>query len=303
MGIELLVSIIIAAIAATGAIGSSVATNQSNKKLAEDQKDFSKDMWNQQNQYNSPQAQMSRYREAGLSPNLIYGQGSSGNASQMPTYDRAKSNIDLGTGQLSGVYNTYLNHKRNTSEIENINADTELKRREQKIKFLEAIGLEVNNQQEAVALAKSLDLYDTDIAKGELELNLLALDQTIKGQEITNKWIENNSDMIDLSYKDFEKSLDLTQKYEDIQGTKLENRMTREEWNFYKKNGQLLGNKPLWTIFAELITESKGQTGKTAESIKSKIGKVITERGARKNYRQNKRKYDNTTWGGVPKLK
>ena len=30
--------------------------------------------WNMQNQYNSPAEQMKRYKEAGLSPHLIYGQ-------------------------------------------------------------------------------------------------------------------------------------------------------------------------------------------------------------------------------------
>lgn len=32
------------------------------------------DDWNRQNEYNSPAAQMERYKQAGLSPNLIYGQ-------------------------------------------------------------------------------------------------------------------------------------------------------------------------------------------------------------------------------------
>jgi hypothetical protein len=36
--------------------------------------------WNLQNEYNSPQAQMKRFQEAGLNPNLIYGQGNSGNS-------------------------------------------------------------------------------------------------------------------------------------------------------------------------------------------------------------------------------
>ena len=30
--------------------------------------------WNRQNDYNTPKAQMSRFKEAGLSPHLIYGQ-------------------------------------------------------------------------------------------------------------------------------------------------------------------------------------------------------------------------------------
>lgn len=43
-------------------------------------------MWNMQNEYNSPEAQMARFKAAGLNPNLIYGQGSAGNASSFPQY-------------------------------------------------------------------------------------------------------------------------------------------------------------------------------------------------------------------------
>lgn len=44
------------------------------------------EMWRMQNEYNSPQSQMQRYQAAGLNPHLIYGQGSSGNASSPPAY-------------------------------------------------------------------------------------------------------------------------------------------------------------------------------------------------------------------------
>lgn len=49
------------------------------------QNDFNVAQWERQNQYNTPQAQMERYKAAGLNPNLIYSQGSSGNASSAPT--------------------------------------------------------------------------------------------------------------------------------------------------------------------------------------------------------------------------
>lgn len=42
------------------------------------------DMWNLQNQYNTPSAQMQRFKDAGLNPMLIYQQGSPGNASSAP---------------------------------------------------------------------------------------------------------------------------------------------------------------------------------------------------------------------------
>lgn len=63
--------------------GSAVQYNYS-KKLAEQQNQFNIDMWNRQNEYNSPAAQMKRFSEAGLNPNLIYGQGNAGNASSAP---------------------------------------------------------------------------------------------------------------------------------------------------------------------------------------------------------------------------
>lgn len=45
-----------------------------------------KEMWNMQNAYNSPKEQMRRYQDAGLSPYLIYGQGTPGNATESPKY-------------------------------------------------------------------------------------------------------------------------------------------------------------------------------------------------------------------------
>jgi len=40
--------------------------------------------WNQQNEYNSPQAQMARYQAAGLNPNLIYGQSNTAGSISTP---------------------------------------------------------------------------------------------------------------------------------------------------------------------------------------------------------------------------
>lgn len=54
------------------------------KKLASQQNQYNIDMWKMQADYNSPQQQMQRFAEAGLNPNLIYGQGSNGNMSQAP---------------------------------------------------------------------------------------------------------------------------------------------------------------------------------------------------------------------------
>lgn len=54
------------------------------KDLQGRQNQYNLDMWNLQNEYNSPQAQMKRYEEAGLNPALIAGQITPGLSSSAP---------------------------------------------------------------------------------------------------------------------------------------------------------------------------------------------------------------------------
>lgn len=79
--------------AITGAIGAITGSNQARKTRAHQsrlaQYQWSKDleMWKMNNEYNSPQAQMQRLKEAGLNPALVYGKGAVGNTSgQIPKY-------------------------------------------------------------------------------------------------------------------------------------------------------------------------------------------------------------------------
>ena len=55
--------------------------NKYNTEMANLQNQYNIDMWQRNNEYNSPSAQMQRLKSAGLNPNLMYGQGSTGNSS------------------------------------------------------------------------------------------------------------------------------------------------------------------------------------------------------------------------------
>lgn len=63
--------------------------NRANRELAEYQWDRNVEMWKMQNEYNLPSAQMQRLRDAGLNPNLVYGNGSvTGNTvGSAPSYE------------------------------------------------------------------------------------------------------------------------------------------------------------------------------------------------------------------------
>lgn len=61
-------------------------TIRANKREAELAYQRQLEMWHLQNAYNTPEAQMQRFQNAGLNPHLIYGQGSPGNAMAPPSY-------------------------------------------------------------------------------------------------------------------------------------------------------------------------------------------------------------------------
>ena len=106
-------------------------TNAANRQLAEYEWNKNLEMWNRQNQYNSPSAQMQRYKDAGLNPNLIYGQGSSGNATTLPKYSAPTMQPVTVTPQIMRLDNAlnvlghYMDYRIKSAQEEQIRAQTE----------------------------------------------------------------------------------------------------------------------------------------------------------------------------------
>lgn len=80
---------------ANGLFGGAQVRRQlkANKELAQYQFDLNRKQWQAENDYNSPKAQMQRLKEAGLNPNLVYGNGSvSGNTTTAgPRFESPKA--------------------------------------------------------------------------------------------------------------------------------------------------------------------------------------------------------------------
>lgn len=111
---------------------------QANYKLAELQYQRAVEMWHMQNEYNSPAEQMKRFGAAGLNPHLIYGQGSSGNASGTPQYHPPNIQYKMVAPQMGPALESVLPTLMQVgSWMQNMRAgEIEIAKNEEMVKYL-----------------------------------------------------------------------------------------------------------------------------------------------------------------------
>lgn len=91
-------------------------------KLANQQNQRQIDFWNMQNAYNTPKAQMARYAEAGLNPNLIYGQSNTASPiGQAVVGSFSMPNNQVRAGQLDLVRALQLKYTIENMKEQNLN--------------------------------------------------------------------------------------------------------------------------------------------------------------------------------------
>lgn len=144
------------------------SANKANLKLAEYQYSKELEMWNKQNAYNTPLAQMERYQAAGLNPNLVVGQGNSGNATQMPQYNAPTMQPKFNPLSLPALLGQFQDMKMKQAQIDNVKAATE----DTKVRTL------IN------AINKKSMQFDYDL-KSEFGREKFLRDFHIQGNEVT----------------------------------------------------------------------------------------------------------------------
>lgn len=112
---------LLAGLNTAGNVAGTLLQNRANKKLAEYQYTKDLEMWNKGNEYNSPTAQMTRLKQAGLNPNLVYGNSTVvGNTSgQLPKYQapRVEAPKDIASN-FYGMLSQYENIKQQSAQTD-----------------------------------------------------------------------------------------------------------------------------------------------------------------------------------------
>lgn len=145
---------------ANGLIDSASAKKNTEKTIAHNKQESElayqreMEMWNRSNEYNTPSAQMQRYMDAGLNPNLMYGQGTAGNTSvSTPQYQPSR-----------GEYNYRAPHVPNMADFMTIEV---MQANQDKIKQDTELA-----RQKAVTEAIRQGLYTADTAKRNFDLGV-----------------------------------------------------------------------------------------------------------------------------------
>lgn len=158
-----------------------LAKYQNNWQTAENEKAYARsvEMWNMQNQYNSPTAQMSRLRQAGLNPNLVYGSGVTGNsAGSAPQYQPAK--IQRATMEpyrgwnlgLSDAASMYMAMRQNKAQVENMEAQNKLIKEQARTEGIRQGNIAMSTARSGFDLNLARELRNVSIDRAIAEKNL-----------------------------------------------------------------------------------------------------------------------------------
>lgn len=113
-------SLIAAGIGAAGSVTSAGVAGARNMKIAKYSADVQRQQIQEQNAYNSPLQQMARYKEAGLNPNLMFGDISSGQQSEIAKYETPTlPTPDLGP-ILQGIVSQAMDLKLKQQQLKNL---------------------------------------------------------------------------------------------------------------------------------------------------------------------------------------
>lgn len=149
------------------------------------------DFWNMQNEYNDPQNQMKRLRDAGLNPNLVYGQGTTANtAGPLKTPDTMGAQFrapQMGQGIASAV-SRYFDTEIKQAQIDNIKADTTTK-------FEQAALTEANRKRSEFDLGFESDLADYSAEYRRESVRKLKQDMDLALNEDVRRSMKNDQDI------------------------------------------------------------------------------------------------------------
>lgn len=178
--------------AATG-LGNILSTGQLNRK----NRKFQEDMWNKANAYNTPMKQMERFKQAGLNPHLIYGQGNAGNTSYINPHQQETPDLT----PFSEATMNYVSTKKQQTETDNMATAREVMEKDILLKQASTLKTLADVDQTNLNTDLLRSNFDTILEQNVANLDKTKVDTeaTTLGMEKTTQEITNLSAQLGLT--------------------------------------------------------------------------------------------------------
>lgn len=244
--------------------------NKANRKLQREQLNWNEQMWHMQNQYNTPEAQMQRMRDAGLNPNLALGGMGGGNAGS-PVESVAPAHMGNVMEGFDPV-GQYFAIKNAAADIENKKSERELKSSQIELNELEAITKGMNNREKQSFYEDYI--FNRDVRRNSERVeyatqvaNMQIRQLELKGKpiEIQRQILQKNAESIHLAYLEFEKAMNLAKGRAEIRRLDAVTNFTEYELDYIKDKGWRIPTKMLPGVFGRIF--GGGTVGKEIERI------------------------------------
>jgi len=271
----------IAAGPVSGIVGSLIQ-NRANRKAQDRAYDRNKEMWNLQNQYNSPGEQMKRLKDAGLNPNLAYGSGKvAGNTTgELPKYQAPRKEMSIPPPDVGGTLNQFSDLRiKDTSkdkmeaEIKNIEQDTVNKGFDAITKKMAGLISGQTHKRMVNTYADYITQQSADAMLAQNNANASNLLETIKEIEIAQA--RQNLKYGKTRFQFVPKQLEeLSQK---IRASKLKNEY-QVYVNALAKEGKFPGDKIQWRTLSDYLNNPNKLL---TDSLNSPLGKTLFPKGGK----------------------
>ena len=213
-------------------------TNKANMEIAkyqaqwqqqENEKAYQRslNMWNLQNEYNSPTQQMARIRAAWLNPNLVYGSGVTGNSSgSTPQYEPAKFNAptmqayrgwNLG---ISDAISQFLAYRTAKAQVDNMEAQNSLIRQQTATEATKQANIAASTSRSEFDLNMAKELKDVSVSSAIADMNQkqagasqgwTKANREVIQYELDKALFDNN---IKLSHQKYLQALQITRQFQ-----------------------------------------------------------------------------------------
>lgn len=153
--------------------------------------------WNRENAYNSPEQQMTRLRQAGLNPHLVYGKGADATGGHISNVSPTPSSkmAPMWRDPIPNALTAFQNMAMVTAQTDNLNQQTAIGKQQELLTQAQTAKTITDNARGQFELAQAKDLRDLVVERAKLENEKLDIENEVTLNRDAREELANSSNV------------------------------------------------------------------------------------------------------------